>query len=399
MSSYLLLRNNQESGPFSLDEIKGMSLRTYDLIWVVGKSAAWRYPGEVQELISFAPMIPELPDQRSDFFRKKTEAESQATDFSNSKIQDSQSNPGTSTSGQRSANNRFVYINLPAEKKPEEDLSNLILEESGMIAPNTLDSDYNLSEIYKNRPSAAVRYSGKILWVSTIILLFGAGIMTGFFIADRRKYFSEGENHPQNNPALQQVIFKNKTENSSGPVNTNPTIGNNEVTAINADSVKKTNGIQKKLNSGLAKKITIANPLNKDSIAAEKALLAAIRLRDSLKQDALNKSEQLYQSIKSNPEKFLNLSTGHYSTGLFGGISSFPVTVTNHSPVKIAMVEVVIDYIQNNEKIFKTETLSFNDLEAGEELTMKAPKSSRGTKIATHIRIVNLQQPDQASSN
>jgi hypothetical protein len=149
----------------------------------------------------------------------------------------------------------------------------------------------------------------------------------------------------------------------------------------------------------LAKKITIANPLNKDSIAAEKALLAAIRLRDSLKQDALNKSEQLYQSIKSNPEKFINLSTGHYSTGLFGGISSFPVTVTNHSPVKIVMVEVVIDYIQNNEKIFKTETLSFNDLEAGEELTMKAPKSSRGTKIATHIRIVNLQQPDQASSN
>src|SRR5579864_4843248 len=129
MSSYLLLRNNQESGPFTLDEIKGMSLRTYDLIWVVGKSAAWRYPGEVQELKSFVPLIPELPDQRPDFFRKKTETESQASDFSNSKIQDSQNNPRTSTNGQRSANSRSVYINLPAEKKPEEDLSNLILED------------------------------------------------------------------------------------------------------------------------------------------------------------------------------------------------------------------------------------------------------------------------------
>jgi hypothetical protein len=32
------------------------------------------------------------------------------------------------------------------------------------------------------------------------------------------------------------------------------------------------------------------------------------------------------------------------------------------------MVEVIIDYIQNNEKVFKTETLSFNDLESGEDL-------------------------------
>ena len=106
-----------------------------------------------------------------------------------------------------------------------------------------------------------------------------------------------------------------------------------------------------------------------------------------------------YQKIKISPEKYLNLSTGRYSTGLFGGISSFPVTITNNSPVKIEMVEVVIDYIQNNEKVFKSETLSFNDLEPGEELTIKAPKSARGTKIATRIRIINVHQPDQSSSN
>jgi hypothetical protein len=134
-------------------------------------------------------------------------------------------------------------------------------------------------------------------------------------------------------------------------------------------------------------------------MAAEQAVLAAIRTKDSLKQDAINKSEMLYQRIKANPEKYLNLSTGRYSTGLFGGISSFPVTLTNNSLVKIEMVEVLIDYIQNNEKVFKTETLSFNDLEPGEELTIKAPKSSRGTKIATHIHIINLHQPVPGSSN
>ena len=63
------------------------------------------------------------------------------------------------------------------------------------------------------------------------------------------------------------------------------------------------------------------------------------------------------------------------------------------------LVEVTIDYIQNNEKIFKTENLSFNDLEPGETVTIKAPKSPRGTKITTHMQIINVRQQDPAPSN
>lgn len=52
-----------------------MGLKPYDLIWVDGKSAAWRYPGEVEELKSFAPVVEEQPYDR---FYKKPEAESTA---------------------------------------------------------------------------------------------------------------------------------------------------------------------------------------------------------------------------------------------------------------------------------------------------------------------------------
>jgi uncharacterized protein YneF (UPF0154 family) len=396
MSSYLLLRNNKESGPFTLDEVQGMSLKTYDLIWVVGKSAAWRYPGEIPELKSFAPSVPE---QGADNFLKKTNTENPGSDLSNTKIPDSLNSQRPLANSQRSVTNRSVYINLPAEKKSGNQLSDLILEESGMITSNNPQSEFDFTEIYKKQPSAAARYSGRILWISTIMLLFGAGIMTGFFISDRRKFFSSDENHPQNNPATQQVVFKDKKENPAVSINNNPVINNNEITSLNPDSVKKKNGIPKKINGGAVKKVVIINAVNKDSMAAEQVVLAAIRAKDSLKQDAINKSEMLYQRIKANPEKYLNLSTGRYSTGLFGGISSFPVTLTNNSPIKIEMVEVIIDYIQNNEKVFKTETLSFNDLEPGEDLTIKAPKSSRGTKIATHIHIINLHQPVPGSSN
>ncbi len=396
MSSYLLLRNNKESGPFTMDEVKSMSLNSYDLIWVVGKSAAWRYPGEIPELKSF---VPSTPDPKPDYFRKGNNMDSQGSDSLNTKIADSLHSHRPVTNNQRSASNRTVYINLPAEKKQGEELSNLTLEESGFMVSDTSKSEYDFSEIYKLPSTAAARYSGKILWVSTIILLFGAGIMTGLFISDRRKIFSSDENHPQKTPALQGITSKIKNENATGSIPTGQTINNNEIKVLNPDSVKKTNAITKKQNTGSLKKVVPTNVINKDSTATEQALLAAIRVKDSIQREAVRKSELLSQAIRTNPQKFLSLSTGRYSTGLFGGISSFPVTLTNNSPVKIEMVEVTIDYVQNNDKVYKTETLSFNGIEPGEALTLKAPKSTRGTKITSQIRIVNVHQPDSVPSN
>ncbi|HXO74477.1 MAG TPA: hypothetical protein VN824_04585, partial [Puia sp.] len=68
MMMYLLLRNNKQSGPYSLDDLKTMGLKAYDLVWVEGKSAAWRYPCEIDELSAFAPAVEEQPFDR--FFKK-----------------------------------------------------------------------------------------------------------------------------------------------------------------------------------------------------------------------------------------------------------------------------------------------------------------------------------------
>jgi len=67
---YLLLRNNKQSGPYSLDDLKIMGLKAYDLVWVDGRSAAWRYPCEIDELSAFAPAVEEQPFDR--FFKKAT---------------------------------------------------------------------------------------------------------------------------------------------------------------------------------------------------------------------------------------------------------------------------------------------------------------------------------------
>jgi len=54
--AYRLLRNNQEQGPFTAEEIVQKNLKPYDLIWIDGRSAAWSYPGEMAEFKMFAPL-------------------------------------------------------------------------------------------------------------------------------------------------------------------------------------------------------------------------------------------------------------------------------------------------------------------------------------------------------
>ena len=56
---YLLLRNNQQTGPHNLEELAQLGLKPSDLIWIDGKSAAWRNPSEIDALKSSLPDFPE----------------------------------------------------------------------------------------------------------------------------------------------------------------------------------------------------------------------------------------------------------------------------------------------------------------------------------------------------
>ena len=69
MKQYRLLRSNKESGPYTADELIGLGLKPYDLVWMDGKSAAWRYPSEMQEFKALVPAVEEQPFDR--FFKNQ----------------------------------------------------------------------------------------------------------------------------------------------------------------------------------------------------------------------------------------------------------------------------------------------------------------------------------------
>jgi hypothetical protein len=47
---YLLLRDNVQSGPYTFDELLQQQVQPSDLIWIEGKTLAWAYPYEIEDL-------------------------------------------------------------------------------------------------------------------------------------------------------------------------------------------------------------------------------------------------------------------------------------------------------------------------------------------------------------
>jgi len=58
MFAYLILRDNKQSGPFSLEELKSFGIRATDLLWIEGRSTGWHFPDEIEELQAFVHVSP-----------------------------------------------------------------------------------------------------------------------------------------------------------------------------------------------------------------------------------------------------------------------------------------------------------------------------------------------------
>ena len=121
---YLLLRNNKQTGPHSLEELKNMGLKAYDLVWLEGKSAAWRYPCEIDELSAFAPPVEEQPFDR--FYKRPAQTAATTTAAGPSiagkpAVSESIATPVTVEST-KTPGKRIIYVTMPAGKTTREPL-------------------------------------------------------------------------------------------------------------------------------------------------------------------------------------------------------------------------------------------------------------------------------------
>ena len=427
--TYLLLRDNKQSGPYSLEDLKTKGLKAYDLVWVEGRSAAWRYPSEIGELSAFAPAVEEQPFDR---FYKKPAAASGPLTASQPAVAASPevtltSNPfysedRRSVEDQSSTTRkRTIYVTMPggtaAPVTVRETVREVVREAARPAAALPID-DYAFSEPIMNQfdnsrgpgnngdhagelmPRSRAQHKAGILQpiligVGILVLLAG-GIFIGLSINRENPGFQRPITHTTASPLpVASVVSPAVTAPQTQPENPTTTTQDRDHSALASGAVAgKTGKIAPPKQKAIIPRSQAVQPVTTtpttDSSAAGIPVIhreAARRTDAADNQEAADKG-----ALKVNLASQVSVGANKYDVGTFGGISNLQVTVSNKSAYPLDLVVVEVQYIQANKKTYKTENLYFHGVGPGMALMQEAPKSSRGIKVEYKVTLINSKE-------
>lgn len=442
---YLLLRNNKQSGPYSLDELKNMGMKAYDLVWLEGKSAAWRYPSEIEELKEFAPAVEEQPFDR--FYKRPGATTATATALA-SGASATNGNKETTTVAFRPAGEasksgepspatgkRIIYVTLPAGRPAPGPIRETPVRESPVRespvretpvretlpretqtrespvrempvheAVSTVSAVGDYPSLSGDRTSSSVEFSPRSRSHKNERLLrfagIGAGILAllvaGIFIGlslnketlGLQKRIASGTTPPsQAKPAGASL----QPGSITAAGNTLPANTTDKTTAAAGNSAALPAVDNKKKVRKQKEKVPAVHmaPVQKDSAPDIPA-----GSREAIHRTVAEQSSVIdtREAVKTAITSEVSVGASRYSVGTFGGINDLQLTVTNRSAYPLDLVVVEVQYIQANKKIYKTENLSFRDIGPGAALMQVAPKSSRGIRVQYKITSINSKE-------
>jgi hypothetical protein len=143
MKKYLLLRDNKESGPWTIEELKDRELRPLDLVWKENFSTAWAYVTEVDELKEWVKEVPVSPTQSHPAEKSRTVFVSLPPNFSTREPDRS-----VSSSALPVHDSVPVMETLPFEELRERNNAHLETREVFQKRPTPLTSFVNVAAVF-----------------------------------------------------------------------------------------------------------------------------------------------------------------------------------------------------------------------------------------------------------
>lgn len=443
MTSYLLLRNNKEKGPFSLDELIQHGLKPYDLVWVNGKSAAWRYPGEIAELKEYSPAVEEQPYDR--FFKKPSEEKKQEpvpVQQKEAVVQQPAYIPKKS-----------VFVTLPGQKQQqpaqikEQPVVGYEKYQPSVKETAIIETAVPTISITETPVTAEIKYSQpldeiKEMYVKTLqdrkqkiakktylnaamknaavaLVIVGVGILIGFAMkSNGNKPVTAAETIiPQQVAMLpadtiDPVLLEQPTqEQKKEEMPAEPAYEEHQ--PLIQDEMKKQELKEQKQSPltspvSLPEKTITASP-KKEIVKPEKKIVPAdepspgveinARTGERNKKVRSETTEQPEREIISEPapkaglknnslSKQVTVSSNDYQKVAFGGIRNLQLTVSNDSKYVLDNVVVELQYLKPSELPLKTESIQFRSVAPGGTQTIRVPDTNRGIKVTykiTHI--------------
>lgn len=402
MANYLLLRDNKESGPYSLDELLKLGLKAYDLVWIQNKSAAWRYPSEVEELKTFAPAIEEQPFDR--FFKKNFEEKTNTVQEEKHEVASSAKTVFVKTPSPKIELPKTEIIVPPLPEKTYQRVKTITVTESPVNAETKFAQPLEeIKEMYvkslQERKSKAARKSQVIKTIkrtSVFLYVLALGVLIGLTLYPKVFKKNIAQQQPgdlQSSSTLQTIP---PVPGSDLPVQQEP--ASNE---LQQEPLKPSTNQTKEVPSKpisqktivFSKKANSPNVNDKKGIDSDQNIPAADINTQTGERTRSTRGEANTTSVsKEEISKLVSVKSNNYKRGAFGGIHDLQLTVTNDSKYILDNVVVELEYLKPNEKPLKTDNISFHSIAPQGSLTIAIPSSNRGIKV--NYKIVKIESKD-----
>jgi hypothetical protein len=401
MDTYRLLRNNNESGPFTKEQLTALGLKPYDLVWVENRSAAWRYPEEVPELKAFAATTPlnttfsvssEIPKTKPRF---KITATSQKIDVQKNAEVPAVSKERTYTRHTSSLAwfNEHLNKSMPVSAEP-------VLETKYQDSLEDIKKRYEASIL---KPAEKKRSYLRYAWLLAIPVLalsawggyhLSTDIKEGNFVA-KVKQASTGFTHavqkttievPENNyqraESNQLIIEPGKI--SKQDLTEEPTIKTNDKKQVPKTEVAADQN----------KTIETKTFSTAETVSKEKE-----RTPEIIKADLPGKTVAVATTpVPSKPVAGKSRRTSDYVVvdGDYNKsgnvIQNLSLKVENVSPYPIDLVVLDIQYFDKNGRLQKGETVYAKNIASRRDVVVNAPTGSNAYSVGYKVSLISAEK-------
>ena len=432
-----MLRSNKQSGPYTLQQLINLGLKPYDLVWVEGKSAAWRYPGEVDVLKVYAPSTEEQPFDR--FYKKPEEKkpEEEPREKVIARPEARQPEIIVAPVEARIPASTKVFVSMPVnttakkqepkftatttqpvaapkpvikeeknvESKPifitEETNEPIVKEKRPVKEEAVLNEKYSesLDDIKKRYTETYLTRKKKSGWTSThtsIAQVFGGAIFFCVLVVIVYKNFSGDESTQLSRTTVIQPDKRAVNRTTETPVNTAATLPLT-TRESNKTKEKKQERVKNEINPPDESLATIP-VLSKNEEAVNTSDYSIVAGASEKKTEA-PKTEEIKPKVRPvNIHKLVNVRANNYKQRAFGGVMNLELTVNNDSKFELDKVIVELQYLKPSEQPIKTEKVVFNSVAAGDSKTLKIPDYLRGVKISYRVLDIESSQYDRQTA-
>ncbi len=419
MKPYLLLRNNIQSGPYSVEELNMLGLKPSDLIWVEGKSFSWKYPTEIDELNSLMPAVEQnISDIANSIKEKKLSSVNESIpQLSEIEAGDAKIVPFADSGKEKSVEHHSIvsfppkieHVEAKTIKSPtvikvqirdKENSEYLPAQEPITFRPASFLSPERAAQ--SDQVKQAVELETKfaqpmdeirekfiesrvitprkprnrnILEIFILVLgaasLLGIGFLFGNSGKDHKQAVADNSNTAVKDLSQKELYEALAPERTEIPAEEAPPAATKTQSPVS----------NRPINKGKPKSIPNSGKVATAPVTSQQSQQATARPAENEKQPVDEKKEYARQHVYD----LVTVKNSDYKRKFLGGITGLKFTVTNGTSYTIDEVTIEVSYIKNNGDVYKTEKVVVGNLWPGAVYTADAPSTSKGVKITFKI--------------